>query len=270
MNYLIWLITSLISICHLVLTLNSLTSGVEPNSWAAYSDTSSFHDILQGRSFEETFGSEQAYDSLYGSSIEGQYSGSSGSSYDTQPKTNTIRVIQQRTDSDYGTSAGGQRYNSPAVQVRSGQKSGGGSGYGGTTQSSYGGQSFKGVSQISYGSDEGTGTSFGSSGGSGDSYGSTSGSRGGYKSGGSSGGSYGSSGGSGGRYDSGDDEDHSQWVDVFGKPGLDFPAYNEVPNTGFSCANQQYPGYYADTGAQCQVLCTSTQFKQSNYFSFPN
>ncbi len=291
------------------------------NSWAAYSDTSSFRDVLQGKSFEETFGSEQAYDNIYGSSIEGQYSGSSGPSYDNvQPKTNAIQVIQQRSDSNYGVSTGGQRYSSPAVAVRSGQKSGGS--YGPATQS-FGGQGFKRVSQTSYGgsssdssggysgssassggysgssgssggyggssaSSGGYGGSSSSSGGHGGSsvssggyggssvssggyggssgssavYGGSSGSSGGYGGSSVSSGGYGesssSSGGysgtSGGDYESGDYDDHSKWVDTFGKPGQDFPAYNEVPNTGFSCNNQQYPGYYADTAAQCQVL----------------
>ncbi len=287
--------------------LNSITSGVPSNSWAAYSDTSSFRDILQGRSFEETFGSEQAYDNIYGSSIEGQYSGSSGPSYDNiQPKTNTIQVIQQRSDSNYGPSTGGQKYSSPAVAVRSGQKSGGS--YGPATQS-FGGQGFKGVSQTSYGggssdssggyggssgSSGGYGGSSGSSGGYGGSssssggysgssgssggyggssgssvgYGGSSGSSGGYSgssgSSGGYGGSSGSSGGyggsSGGDYESEDYDDHSKWLDAFGKPGQDFPAYNEVPNTGFSCKNQQYPGYYADTAAQCQVLFICSKY----------
>lgn len=47
-------------------------------------------------------------------------------------------------------------------------------------------------------------------------------------------------------------QDH--WLDVFGKPGKDFPAYHKVPNTGFSCSNFLYPGYYADQGSQCQVI----------------
>ncbi len=324
--YLISLITSFL-ICHLVFALNSITSGVPSNSWAAYSDTSSFRDILQGRSFEETFGSEQAYDNIYGSSIEGQYSGSSGPSYDNiQPKTNTIQVIQQRSDSNYGPSTGGQKYSSPAVAVRSGQKSGGS--YGPATQS-FGGQGFKRVSQTSYGggssdssggygglsdssgeyggstgSSGGYGGSSGSSGG----YGGVSGSSGGYSGSSSSSGGYGGSssssgghsglssssggyggsssssgghsgsssssggyggsssssggygGSSGGDYESEDYDDHSKWLDAFGKPGQDFPAYNEVPNTGFSCNNQQYPGYYADTAAQCQVLFVCSKY----------
>ena len=42
-------------------------------------------------------------------------------------------------------------------------------------------------------------------------------------------------------------------MEVFGKPGVDFPIYNTVPDTGFNCKDQEFPGYYADQGAQCQV-----------------
>lgn len=36
--------------------------------------------------------------------------------------------------------------------------------------------------------------------------------------------------------------------------GTDFPTFDSVPDTGFSCSAQQFPGYYADVDAGCQVL----------------
>lgn len=39
-----------------------------------------------------------------------------------------------------------------------------------------------------------------------------------------------------------------------GVPGQDYPIYTEIPKTSFDCKQQQYPGYYADVEAQCQVF----------------
>ncbi|XP_055348535.1 U-scoloptoxin(01)-Er1a-like [Paramacrobiotus metropolitanus] len=33
-----------------------------------------------------------------------------------------------------------------------------------------------------------------------------------------------------------------------------YPVYNAIPQTGFSCASKKQPGFYADTEAQCQVF----------------
>ena len=38
-----------------------------------------------------------------------------------------------------------------------------------------------------------------------------------------------------------------------GEAGTDYPVYTSVPDTGFNCAQQEYPGIYADTQADCQV-----------------
>lgn len=38
-----------------------------------------------------------------------------------------------------------------------------------------------------------------------------------------------------------------------GEAGLDYPIYGEIPRTQFSCKDQAWPGYYADTQARCQV-----------------
>ncbi len=38
-----------------------------------------------------------------------------------------------------------------------------------------------------------------------------------------------------------------------GVAGVDFPVLTEIPDTGFDCAGQTFPGIYADTNADCQV-----------------
>ena len=42
-----------------------------------------------------------------------------------------------------------------------------------------------------------------------------------------------------------------------GVAGVDYPVYNSVPDTGFQCNAQDYPGIFTDTGSDCQVsfLC---------------
>jgi hypothetical protein len=39
-----------------------------------------------------------------------------------------------------------------------------------------------------------------------------------------------------------------------GVAGVDYPTFNSVPDTGFDCEKQNFPGIYSDTGAQCQVI----------------
>ena len=38
-----------------------------------------------------------------------------------------------------------------------------------------------------------------------------------------------------------------------GVAGPDYPVYSSVPNTGFDCSQQEFPGIYTDTQADCQV-----------------
>ena len=38
-----------------------------------------------------------------------------------------------------------------------------------------------------------------------------------------------------------------------GDPGVDYPVFSQVPDTDFNCRQQDYPGIYTDTEAQCQV-----------------
>ena len=39
-----------------------------------------------------------------------------------------------------------------------------------------------------------------------------------------------------------------------GEPGVDYPVFSQVPDTDFNCGQQEYPGIYTDTEAQCQVI----------------
>lgn len=39
-----------------------------------------------------------------------------------------------------------------------------------------------------------------------------------------------------------------------GTAGVDYTIYSEIPKTSFDCKQQQFPGYYADVEAQCQVF----------------
>ena len=38
-----------------------------------------------------------------------------------------------------------------------------------------------------------------------------------------------------------------------GEAGTDYPVFNAVPDTGFDCSQQDFPGIYTDTQADCQV-----------------
>ncbi|KAK2587901.1 hypothetical protein KPH14_003997 [Odynerus spinipes] len=64
--------------------------------------------------------------------------------------------------------------------------------------------------------------------------------------------SYGSAGGQYDRYK--EKQDHSDIrMNVPGEPGVDYPAYTMLPQTGFSCERRSR-GYYADEVAGCQVF----------------
>ncbi|XP_066971892.1 uncharacterized protein [Macrobrachium rosenbergii] len=57
-----------------------------------------------------------------------------------------------------------------------------------------------------------------------------------------------------------------------GVPGQDYPVLASVPDTGFSCASQQLPGYYADTAPQagCQVFHICQFDGRQDSFLCPN
>ena len=61
-----------------------------------------------------------------------------------------------------------------------------------------------------------------------------------------------------------------------GVAGTDYPVYNSVPDTGFDCSQQEFPGIYTDTLADCQVGVRDytnkykDTFCQSFYLCQPN
>ncbi|XP_068235148.1 uncharacterized protein [Palaemon carinicauda] len=57
-----------------------------------------------------------------------------------------------------------------------------------------------------------------------------------------------------------------------GVPGEDYPILASVPDTGFSCADQEFPGYYADTAdeAGCQVFHICQFDGRQDSFLCPN
>ncbi|XP_055357977.1 uncharacterized protein LOC129602839 [Paramacrobiotus metropolitanus] len=38
------------------------------------------------------------------------------------------------------------------------------------------------------------------------------------------------------------------------QPGIDFPVYSDIPDTGFSCSSVHQAGFYADVATHCQVI----------------
>uniref|UniRef100_A0A8D8RBV2 Chitin-binding type-2 domain-containing protein n=1 Tax=Cacopsylla melanoneura TaxID=428564 RepID=A0A8D8RBV2_9HEMI len=56
--------------------------------------------------------------------------------------------------------------------------------------------------------------------------------------------------------DDGDDGSYpgGDYSAIPGEPNIDYPIYASIPDTTFSCSNQQYDGYYADVEARCQVF----------------
>ena len=54
---------------------------------------------------------------------------------------------------------------------------------------------------------------------------------------------------------------------------MDFPVLASVPDTGFDCGGQEFPGIYGDTGADCQVIFVEIIPKKKclgHLFSFKN
>ena len=43
-------------------------------------------------------------------------------------------------------------------------------------------------------------------------------------------------------------------MSIPGEPGVDFPVYAAVPDTGFDCGAQEFPGIYGDVDGNCQVF----------------
>jgi len=55
-----------------------------------------------------------------------------------------------------------------------------------------------------------------------------------------------------------------------GRAGIDYPIFSYPPPTDFYCAEQQYPGYYADVEARCQVFHICQPDGRANAFICPN
>ncbi|XP_063610196.1 endochitinase-like [Penaeus indicus] len=55
-----------------------------------------------------------------------------------------------------------------------------------------------------------------------------------------------------------------------GEAGIDFPNYDEVPDTSFTCNAQEHPGLYADTEAQCQTFHICQEDGRQDSFLCPN
>lgn len=56
---------------------------------------------------------------------------------------------------------------------------------------------------------------------------------------------------------SGQQQDENQEGDysaIPGEPDVDYPILSEIPETSFDCSQQEFPGYYADVEARCQVF----------------
>ena len=52
---------------------------------------------------------------------------------------------------------------------------------------------------------------------------------------------------------------------VEGTPGVDFPAYMTIPNTGFSCTGVPFDGLYADESTGCQVYHICFQGRRESF-----
>jgi len=55
-----------------------------------------------------------------------------------------------------------------------------------------------------------------------------------------------------------------------GVAGVDFPVLTEIPQTGFDCAAQDFPGIYADMDTDCQVFYMCQPNGNFNSFLCPN
>merc|ERR1712106_198942 len=55
-----------------------------------------------------------------------------------------------------------------------------------------------------------------------------------------------------------------------GEAGVDYPVYNSVPETGFDCSAQTFPGIYTDIQAECQSFYMCQQNGEFNSFLCPN
>lgn len=73
--------------------------------------------------------------------------------------------------------------------------------------------------------------------------------------------SSGSSSGSGQQ----DESQEGDYSAIPGEPEIDYPIYSEIPETSFDCNQQEFPGYYADVEARCQVFHICALNKTFNF-----
>lgn len=57
---------------------------------------------------------------------------------------------------------------------------------------------------------------------------------------------------------------------IRGQPNQDYPVLTSIPETSFKCSEQEYPGYYADVEARCQVFHICQKDGRSDAFLCPN
>lgn len=55
-----------------------------------------------------------------------------------------------------------------------------------------------------------------------------------------------------------------------GEAGTDYPVYTSVPDTGFNCGQQDFPGIYTDLQADCQVFYMCEPNGRQTGFLCPN
>lgn len=61
------------------------------------------------------------------------------------------------------------------------------------------------------------------------------------------------------------DENEGDYSAIPGEPEIDYPIFSEIPETSFDCNQQEFPGYYADVEARCQVFHICALNKTFNF-----
>ncbi|OTF81931.1 Chitin binding Peritrophin-A domain containing protein, partial [Euroglyphus maynei] len=69
-----------------------------------------------------------------------------------------------------------------------------------------------------------------------------------------------------GNNDNSVDSEPTSYGSVKGTPGVDFPNYSQIPNTGFTCnGNPSEMEMYADEATQCQVYHVCHQGRKQSF-----
>lgn len=56
------------------------------------------------------------------------------------------------------------------------------------------------------------------------------------------------------------EEDDLNSEAIPGQPEQDYPVFDDIPKTSFTCSDKTFPGYFADIEARCQVKIISTTY----------